>query len=150
MYFVGSPRHGRSLKDTLNKDVPEQEPRRYLGRARAIVNEALIWHAAPTQKQTSALHVDNAQESLIALHESADALANPHLKSAVSSVSALWQTAKVEQCAGFYKGVCFTNFVACGTVEEGSASLVAALTQSTRNLGRSSRTRSVQYTACHA
>ncbi|KAN0103781.1 hypothetical protein V8E52_011638 [Russula decolorans] len=47
---------------------------------------------------SSASHVDDAQKSLRALQESADAFPNPHLKSAVSGVSALWQTAKrVEQ-----------------------------------------------------
>ncbi|KAI0282598.1 hypothetical protein BGY98DRAFT_92126 [Russula aff. rugulosa BPL654] len=51
---------------------------------------------------SSASHVDDAQEFLRALQESVDVLPNPHLKtrvkSAVSSVSALWQTAKrVEQ-----------------------------------------------------
>jgi hypothetical protein len=45
---------------------------------------------------SSASHVDDAQESLRALQESADALPNPHLKSAISGVSALWQIAKVE------------------------------------------------------
>jgi hypothetical protein len=75
-------RFGFLLRDfILNKDVPRQEPQRPLGRA--IVNNA---------------HVDDAQESLRALQESADAFPNPHLKSAVSGVSALLQTAKVEQC----------------------------------------------------
>ena len=45
---------------------------------------------------SSASHVDDAQESLRALQESVDALPNRHLKSAVSGVSALLQTAKVE------------------------------------------------------
>ena len=51
-----------------------------------------------------ASHVD-AQDSLRALQQSADALPNPILrtrvKSAVSCVSALWQTAKVKQNFGF-------------------------------------------------
>ena len=54
---------------------------------------------------SSASHVGDAEESLRALQESADALPNPDLKtcvkSAVSGVSALWQTAKVEQSVGF-------------------------------------------------
>jgi hypothetical protein len=45
---------------------------------------------------SSASHDDAAQESLRALQESADASPNPHLKSAVSGVSVLWQIAKVE------------------------------------------------------
>jgi hypothetical protein len=72
-------RFGFLLRDILNKDVPGQEPRRPFGRA--IVNEARI---------------GDAQESLRALRESADAFPNSHLKSAVSGVSALLQTAKVE------------------------------------------------------
>lgn len=44
---------------------------------------------------SSASHVDDPQESLRALQESADASPNPHLKSAVSGVSALLQIAKV-------------------------------------------------------
>jgi hypothetical protein len=72
-------RFGFLLRDILNKDVPGQEPRRPFGRA--ILNKA---------------HVGDAQESLRALQESADAFPNPHLKSAVSSVSALLQTTKVE------------------------------------------------------
>jgi hypothetical protein len=55
--------------------------------------------------------VGDAQESLRALQESADALQNPHLKRVVRGVSALLQTAEVEQCVGFlYEGVCFTKF----------------------------------------
>lgn len=47
---------------------------------------------------SSASHVDDAQElSLGALQESADAFPNPYLKGAVNGVSALWQTAEVEQ-----------------------------------------------------
>ena len=115
-------RFGFLLRDILNKDVPGQEPQRPL--RRAIVNNASLsyssilspsfnrlphnrldgdsrmGHASSTQKQTSALHVDNARESLRALQESADAFPNPHLKSAVSGVSALWQIAKVEQLVG--------------------------------------------------
>jgi hypothetical protein len=72
-------RFGLLRRDILNKDVPRQEPRRPFGRA--IVNKK---------------HVDDAQESLRALQESAGAFPNSHLKSAVSSVSALLQTAKVE------------------------------------------------------
>ena len=114
-------RFGFLLRDIPNKDVPGQEPRRPLGRT--IVNkvsyvsilspsfnrlphsrldgDTRIGHAASMQKQTSASHVDDAQESLRALQESADLFPNSHLKSAVSSVSALLQTAKVEECAGF-------------------------------------------------
>jgi hypothetical protein len=77
-------RFGFLLRDIPNKDVPRQEPRRPFGRA--IVNK---------------MHVDDVQESLRALQESADVFPNPHLKSAVSSVSALLQTAKVEQFVGF-------------------------------------------------
>ena len=141
-------------RDILNKDVPEQEPRRPFGRA--IDNKVIhlsfnrlphsgldtsgdtrIWHAGLTQKQvfgscanrntpigthgpsrsvltfysfrskfhpdlaSSTSHVDDAQESLRALQESADAFPNPYLKSTVSGVSALWQTAKVEQCVNY-------------------------------------------------
>jgi hypothetical protein len=58
-----------------------------------------------------ASHVGDAQDSLRALQESADALQNPHLKRVVRGVSALLQTAEVEQCVGFlYEGVCFTKF----------------------------------------
>jgi hypothetical protein len=56
---------------------------------------------------SSASHVDDAQESLRALQESADAFPNPHLKSAVSGVSALLQTAKVEQHVGFLQRCMF-------------------------------------------
>jgi hypothetical protein len=63
---------------------------------------------------SSALHVGDAQESLKALQESADALPDPHLKthvkSAVSHVSVLWQTAKVEQSVGFLQRCMFTKF----------------------------------------
>jgi hypothetical protein len=60
---------------------------------------------------SSTSHVDDPQESLRALQESADAfpIPNPYLKSAVSGVSALWQTAKVGQSVAFYKGVSFTK-----------------------------------------
>jgi hypothetical protein len=51
----------------------------------------------------SALHVDDAQESLRARQESADALQNPHLKSVVNGVSDLLQAAEVEQCVAFLK-----------------------------------------------
>jgi hypothetical protein len=85
---------------------------------------------------SSSSYVDDAQGSLRALQESADASPNPHLKSAVSGVSALWQIAKVEQCVVTTTQVyVLPNFVACGTLEKGSASLVGALTQSIRNLG---------------
>jgi hypothetical protein len=60
---------------------------------------------------SSASHIDDAQESLRALQESADAFPNPHLKGAVSGVSALWQIAKVEQCAGFLRGCMFYHFL---------------------------------------
>ena len=56
---------------------------------------------------STASHVDHAEESLRALQESADAFPNPHLKSAVSGVSALWQTAKVERCVGFLRSCMF-------------------------------------------
>ena len=56
---------------------------------------------------SSASHVDDAQKSLRALQESADAFPNPHLKSAVSGVSALWQIAKVEQCVGLLQSCMF-------------------------------------------
>ncbi|KAI0282602.1 hypothetical protein BGY98DRAFT_931565 [Russula aff. rugulosa BPL654] len=62
------------------------------------------WYHGPSRSKfhpdlaSSALHVDDAQESLKALQESADALPDPHLKthvkSAVSHVSVLWETAK--------------------------------------------------------
>ena len=60
---------------------------------------------------SSASHVDDAQESLRALQESADASPNPHLKSAVSGVSALWQIAKVGQCVGFLPRCMFYLFL---------------------------------------
>ena len=79
-------------------------------------------------------HVDDAQESLRALQESADAFPNPYLKSAVNSVSALWQTAKVKQNVGFPRSSMIEpNFVLLGTVEGRSSRPVAALTQSSRN-----------------
>jgi hypothetical protein len=56
---------------------------------------------------SSASRVDDAQESLRALQESADAFPNPHLKSAVSGVSALWQIAKVEQFVNFLQRCMF-------------------------------------------
>jgi hypothetical protein len=56
---------------------------------------------------STASHVDDAQESLRALQESADAFPNPHLKSAVSGVSALWQTAKVGRCVSFLQRCMF-------------------------------------------
>jgi hypothetical protein len=62
------------------------------------------YHSDPA---SSASHVDDVQESLRALQESADAFPNPHLKSAVSGVSALLQTAKVEQCVGFLQRCMF-------------------------------------------
>ena len=53
----------------------------------------------------------HAQESLRALQQSADALPNSYLKtrvkSAVSGVLALWQTAKVEQSVGFLRRCMF-------------------------------------------
>jgi hypothetical protein len=52
-----------------------------------------------------ASHVDDAQESLRALQESA--FPNPYLKSAVSGVSALSHTAKVQQTAGFLQKCMF-------------------------------------------
>jgi len=87
---VNGMRFGFLLRDILNKDVPRLEPRRPFGRA--IVNK---------------VQVDDAQESLRALQESADAFPNPHLKSAVSGVSALWQIAKVEQCVGLLQSCMF-------------------------------------------
>ena len=155
-------------RDTLDKDVPRQEPRRPFGHA--IDNKVIpllydsspslspnrlphngldtsgdtrIWYAGLTQKQalgscvnvstanwypgppdrpdflflfrsnfhpdlaSSTSHVDDAQESLRALQESADAFPNPYLKSAVSGVSALWQTAKVEQCVNYLQRYMF-------------------------------------------
>jgi len=83
-------RFGFLLRDILNKDVPRLEPRRPFGRA--IVNK---------------VQVDDAQESLRALQESADVSPNSHLKSAVSSVSALLQTAKVEYLVGFLQSCMF-------------------------------------------
>ena len=83
-------RFGFLGRDILNKDVSRQEPRRPF--ERAIVNKA---------------RVDDAQESLRALQESADVFLNSHLKSAVSSVSALLQTAKVEQFVGFLQRCMF-------------------------------------------
>ena len=56
---------------------------------------------------SSAPHVDDTQESLRALQESADVSPNPHLKSAVSGVSALWQIAKVGQCVVFLQKCMF-------------------------------------------
>ena len=60
---------------------------------------------------SSTSQVDDAQESLRALQQSADALPDSHLKtrvkSAVSGVLALWQTTKVEQSVGFLQRCMF-------------------------------------------
>lgn len=50
---------------------------------------------------SSTSHVDDPQESLRALQESAEVFPSPYLKGAVSGVSALWQIAKVGQSVTF-------------------------------------------------
>jgi hypothetical protein len=84
--------------DRPDFDIPEQNP------LRRLFESEVKFHPDPA---SSASHVDDAQESLRALQESADAFPNPHLKNAVSSVSALWQTAKVEQCVDFLQRCMF-------------------------------------------
>ncbi|KAF8494992.1 hypothetical protein F5888DRAFT_618009 [Russula emetica] len=75
--------------DRPDFDIPEQNPLR-----RRFESEVKL-HPDPA---SSASHVDDAQESLRALQESADAFPNSHLKNVVSGVSALWETAKrIEQ-----------------------------------------------------
>jgi hypothetical protein len=72
----------------------------------------LTFHSFSHPLASSTSHVDDAQElSLRALQESADVFPNPYLKSAVSGVSALCQTAKVVQSVGFLQRCIFNQIL---------------------------------------